>query len=129
MDPEGAIRDGAAILEPLMSRNGFKFSLVNKGPSSGGFFAEGEFRNGDRRLEFHFRHSLGLVRYHVGDSSLSHEEHMKCLGVSGRHHYPGFTDDPLEPFRQLRLDLEEFAEDFLKGETGHFSTLAARPSK
>lgn len=126
MDPVQAIREGAAILETVVAKHGFAFNLRKHGPSSGGPFAEGEFLNGERRLEFHFRHSLGLVRYHVGSASLTHEEFLKGLGVWGRHRYPGFTDDPLEPFRQLRDDLAEFAADFLEGRVDGFKAIASR---
>lgn len=126
IDPEWAIREGAAILRPLMSKHWFRFELCAKGGSSGGSFAAGEFRGWNRRLEFHFRYSLGLVRFHMGKASLSHEEYLRGLNVWGRNHYPGFTDDPLEPFRQLLSDLQEFGGDFLAGRRDHFMRLAAQ---
>ena len=126
VDPVWALQEGAAILKSALDPYGFRFKLIDHGTSSGGKFAAGEFRKKQRRVELHFRYSLGLVRYHEGDLSLSHENFLKGLGVWGRHHYPGFTSDPVEPFRQLRDDLREFAGDFLQGKMDQFKQLALR---
>jgi hypothetical protein len=112
--PSKAILGGARILEPMLLPNGFEFHFRGSGRSSGGEFARGEFVRDDRRLEFHFRYSLGLVRYHVGNKSASHESYMRGLGVWDRCKYPGFSDDPTDAFHDLVHDLR-FAEDFLAG--------------
>lgn len=72
------------------------------------------FFGGDRRLELHFRFSLGLVSYRIGEQSASHEAYMRELGVWAQCNYPGFSQDPLAGFEHLAHDLE-FAEDFLAG--------------
>ncbi len=126
VDPVWAIREGAAILAPYLNLFGFKFTLVGQGSSSGGTWAEGEFRSGERRLEFHFRNSLGQVVYHVGNLRLSHEVYMRALGAWESRNYPGFTDDPLEPFRQLLQDMRSFTGDFVMGQTEEFVRVAAQ---
>ena len=97
----------------------------DEGDSSGGRYASGEYRRGDRRLELHFRWSLGLVTYHVGGLSLDHAEYVRAVragtGTSVQPAYPGFSDDPLAAFRDLGRDLERFGEVFLGGSDEAFA--------
>ena len=37
------------------------------------------------------------------------------LGPEGGNHYPGYSTDPMDSFRDLLYDLEHFAGDFLGG--------------
>jgi hypothetical protein len=104
-----------------MKPNGFKFVEGPAGGSSGGNFASGEYVRDDRRLELHFRHSLGLVTYHIGELSLKHESYMRALlGRTGENKYPGFSDNPLDAFRGLSFDLEHYYSDFLSGSGEEF---------
>lgn len=118
-----------------MNANGFKLIEWEPGKSSGGNFASGEYVKGDRRLEIHFRYSLGLVTYHMGDLSLPHQAYMRALlGKSGGNKYPGFSNDPLDGFRHLKHDLENFCGDFLAGTGEEFgrcvqaNATAAKPT-
>jgi len=124
-DPGENLRRGREILDPLLTTHGFGFVVEASGRSSGGEFASGEYVRGDRRLELHFRHSLGLVRYHVGPISMTHGDYMRALGREGQHRYPGFSQDPLDAFRDLRSDLEAFCGDFLAGAGDRFQEAAA----
>ncbi|HJX16012.1 MAG TPA: hypothetical protein VJ386_09780 [Candidatus Deferrimicrobiaceae bacterium] len=103
--------------------------MVHEGRSSGGESASGEYRRGNRRLELHFRWSLGLVTYHVGDISLSHEEYIRAVHgvvkIQGKNAYPGFSQDPLDGFRHLREDLERFGDVVVKGSDDEFRSLKA----
>src|SRR3979490_2805493 len=93
----------------------FSFKEGPAGPSSGGLFSTGGYVNGDRTLEIHFRHSLGLVTYHFGQRSVNHECYMRAvLGNAGGNRYPGFSDEPLSAFKNLAYDLQNFATAFLK---------------
>ena len=74
----------------------------------------GEFVRDNRWLEIHFRDSLGLVRYHIGNHSASHESYRRALGVRDQCKYPAYSDDPLDAFRDLGHDLV-FADDFFTG--------------
>lgn len=115
MQPSEVLLAGAEIVSAALP--GFRFTLGESGVGSGGAFASGQFAKGDRRLELHFRSSLGLVTYHLGDCSLSHEAYVRALGVAlGENHYPGFSDDPLDGFRHLAHDLERFASEFVSGD-------------
>jgi hypothetical protein len=113
-DPKEALFEGVKIIGPLMASNGFTFHFRDEGSGSGGKFAWGEFVRKDRKLELHFRHSLGLVRYHVRKASVSHEAYMRELGVWAQCRYPGFSDNPMDAFHDLAHDLQ-FADDFLSG--------------
>ncbi len=112
--PTQALVQGAQVLSAVLLPNGFTFVFREEGRSSGGDFAWGEFVRGDRKLEIHFRHNLGMVRYHVGRQSASHEAYMRELGVSERCCYPGYDVEPAIAFHDLAHDLT-FAKDFLSG--------------
>jgi hypothetical protein len=115
-DPNHTLQRGASLLGQLLLRHGFVFEILGAGEGSGGTFAFGHFRRGDRRVELHFRYSLGLVRYHLGSRSMSHEDFM--YAVQGKLHaskYPGFSGDPMDGFRDLLSDLEAYGTDFLSG--------------
>jgi hypothetical protein len=75
-EAQQALGTGVQILENLMRAHGFAYMPTAASNSSGGPFPSGEFRRGDRRLELHYRYSLGLVAYHVGALVLSHEDYM-----------------------------------------------------
>ena len=117
MQPIDALRAGLEILDPVMRPHGFRCGVEETGHGSGGDFARGEYARGDRRLELHFRYSLGLVTYHVGDTSLGHEAYMRALGVPpGAAQYPGFSDGPRDGFRHLAHDLRLYGAEFLSGD-------------
>jgi hypothetical protein len=113
----------AAVLEPA----GFEFIQSDEGVDGGGPFASGEFLKGDRRLELHVRTSLGLVRYHFGDESLSHEDLVRAVraleGITAEGEYPGFSEDPMAGFRHLRHDIDRFGAVFLRGGAKAFRAL------
>jgi hypothetical protein len=121
MNPEEILLQGSELLKPLFSEHGFVFVQSGKGDSSGGPFASGEFRRGDRRFEFHFRFSLGMVIYHLGSESISHEKYMcSVLGKPNPSRYPGFSSDPLDAFRHLRDDMRNYCSEFFEGTNDTF---------
>jgi len=129
-DRREILQQGAAILAPVLATHGFHFSLVASGNSSGGAFVQGEFVCGDRKLELHFRFSLGLVTYHIGALTLAHEDYMRALlGRSGASHYPGFSEDAIAPFEALRQDLVEYCSDFVSGTGEQFQQCVQRHKK
>ncbi len=114
---------GAEILASALLPHGFIFKLETEGKGSGGFFASGAYCKGNRRLELHFRYSLGMVTYHIGPDSLDHETYMRLLGVYGQNQYPGFSSDPLQSFHHLSADIEQYCEAFTKGDGSQFHSL------
>ncbi len=121
MDVQETLKAGVLILKELMTEHRFSSWLTAGGKSSGGMFASAEFLRGNRRLELHLRYTLGLVTCHVGNVSLSHEDYMwSVLGKRWASHYPGFSQDPLDGFRDLRRDLEEYGAAFLSGTDSDF---------
>ena len=123
--PIEVLREGCAILDPLMNEHGFSFIDGDSGRGSGGPFASGSYVNADRKLEIHFRHSLGLVTYHFKHASIDHESYMRTLLGEGRgNKYPGFSDDPLAAFHDLAYDIRNFATAFLKGDFERFASSA-----
>lgn len=123
-DPKEALLKGVAVLEPLLCPHGFTFQLTTIGKGSGGDFAVGEFSRANRILELHFRYSLGLVTYHIGNCILSHEAYLRYLGRWQQHKYPGFSHDPLEAFRDLGHDIQAFCKDFVCGPGEDFCRFA-----
>jgi hypothetical protein len=117
---------GRSFLEPVLSQHDFTFHLLELGKSFGGPSAAAEYTNADRRLEFHFRFSLGLVIYHLANISLDHESYMRAmLGPNGGNKYPGFSEEPLEGFRGLAHDLSSFGAAFLTGDPEQISHYVA----
>jgi hypothetical protein len=127
MNPTHELEQGARELAEILGPAGFEFVLTGSGQGSGGLFASGEFRMGRRRLELHFRYSLGLVRYHVDGLDLAHDELLRAVRTTNRIHeegeYPGFSSDPLDAFRRLRRDLERFGKVFTSGSDEQFRVL------
>jgi hypothetical protein len=124
--PLEILREGSTILDPVMSEHGFSFTDCDSGRGSGGPFASGSYVNADRRLELHFRYSLGLVTYHFGKVSIDHESYMRVVvGREEGNKYPGFSDDPLDAFRDLAHDMQNFATAFLEGDFKKFAGYAA----
>src|SRR5262245_53172019 len=122
MNPRTTLRRGAAILDAVLVPRGFRFEFRGHDLGSGGEFAWGEYVRGDRRLELHFRYSLGLVTYHAAELTLDHSRYMAALGAAERAAYPGFSNDPLAAFRDLAHDLLQFAAaDFLDGSATVFT--------
>jgi hypothetical protein len=121
-EPQQALTAGVAVLDGLMRSHGFIYAPANVGIGSGGSFASGEFRRGDRSLELHYRYSLGLVSYHIGPLVLSHEDYMlSVLGRRWESKYPGFSKEPLDSFRHLLVDLKSQCIDFLAGSDAEFA--------
>ena len=112
--PRKLLLEGIRVLEPFFAPRGFHFQFRGEGKGSGGEFAWGEYTRHDRRLQLHFRSTLGLVSYHISDLGASHETYMRQLGVWEQCHFPGFSQGPLLSFANLTHDLS-FAEDFLSG--------------
>lgn len=125
------LRSGVESLLPLLSQAGFVFSMTSQGRSSGGAFAQGEFRKGNRVLELSYRHSLGNVAYTVKCATLAHEDYMWANGHAGQ--YPGFPGDDLNPFERLCADLVLAGGAFLVQPEAEFARLVekcqARPAK
>jgi hypothetical protein len=121
------LQRGAEILASTLVPHGFRFSMVASGKGSGGVFAQGEFVHGDRKLELHYRQSLGLVTYHLGALKLAHEDYMRALlGRSGASQYPDFSEEPRAMFEALRQDLVSHCSDFLSGAGDEFRQCVQR---
>jgi hypothetical protein len=124
--PIEVLREGCAILDPVLIEHGFSFTNGSSGRSSGGHYASGAYVNADRNLEIHYRYALGLVTYHFGQTSIDHESYMRAILMDkGGSRYPGFSDDPLAAFRDLAYDLQNFATAFLEGNFEQFAICAA----
>lgn len=124
MLPEEALMNGVKIIDQVMRNHGFNFIFCESGRGSGGNYAFGKYVKENRILELHFRNNLGLVAYQIDEFKLLHENYMKVLGVYGQNRYPGFSNEPLEAFKHLLYDLENFTQDFLSGSASDFKNLA-----
>jgi len=129
MNPVETLLAGASEFGAVLTPHGFHFVETGSGRGSGGHFASGEFRRADRRLELHFRYSLGLVAYHLGSETLTHADYVRAVraseGIPDRPRYPGFSEDPLDGFRHLRPDLIRFGRVFTQGSSAEFAALVA----
>ena len=114
--PDEFLEAGWIILDPILKKHGFRWAPEGSGHGSGGNFVIGAYIRDTRRLELHFRFSLGLVSYSFGDQRVSHVDYMRVAdGPNRRRAYPGFSQDPLDGFRHLAEDLAEYATAFLSG--------------
>ena len=104
------LREGVAILAPALQPAGFKFEPVHDGT-----YLCGRFVKRGRVLELHFADSLRLVSQRIEDLVVMHDDFMRALLGPKGGRYPGSSDDPLEAFRLLRMDLELHCKDFLRG--------------
>ena len=109
------LKEGRTYIDPIMESNGFSWVSGFSGKSSGGFSDSGVYVKDDRRVELHFRWSLGLVTYHIGDIQISHEDYMLYVAGKGKASYPGFSKDPIDGFKHLAEDLQKYGHDFLSG--------------
>ena len=124
--PKAILLKGVEVVNPVMNSAGFRFSFEAQGRGSGGNFAWGRYLRGDRSLDLHFQHSLGLVQYHIGKDTIDHESYMRFLGIYGQSEYPNFSTDPLDAFACLSRDLAKYCEDFLGGDGKQFREFAMR---
>lgn len=111
--PLDHMREGLLVLRAQMEPLGFVARIVGSGPSCGGPWAEGELANGSRRIELHFRHGVGLVRYHAGKLNASHTAYLAALSQTERARFPGFPETPLAAFENLAHDFGLIQDDFL----------------
>ena len=124
-NPAEILEKGRRLLDPVLEGHGFKWVPGASGSSSGGHFACGGYVRGNRRLEIHFRYSLGEVTYHLGGQSIEHPAYMRAVfGQGGGNQYPGFSNDPLDSFRHLAYDLNNFCDAFFSVSEEEFERLA-----
>lgn len=107
-DAVEVLKQGADILGAKLYPLGFTFECF--GPihgGSGGSYASGSFRNGDREITLWFRFHLGEVRYRKGNVGHPHQALMQYLCLEDQARYPGYQSaDPLSGFRDLLADFE-----------------------
>jgi hypothetical protein len=113
------LRQGVAILGAAMKPAGFKFEPVHDGT-----YLCGRFVKRERALELHFADSLRLVSQRIGNLVVMHDDFMRALLGAKGGRYPGNSDDPLDAFRLLRMDLELHCKDFLKGNGREWRSVA-----
>ena len=129
MDASELRRLGVEILAPLLTSHGFVYETGPTDRGSGGFFARGAFVRNNHRLEFSVRYAVGEVYYRVGSQMLSHEDYMRVAAGRGKHRYPGFSDEPLDGFRDLAADLAAFGAAFLNGGSNEFTAVVAEAER
>ena len=113
--PLELLHDGIEILAEVLRPAGFTFVLGSVDRGSGGAFAQGSFVRDGRTLSFSVRHKLGLVAYASGSRHVSHEDFMRVVAPLGYARYPGFSDDPLQAFRDVMADLRNYGAAFVSG--------------
>jgi hypothetical protein len=125
--PRDSLFAGVEILSAVLLPHGFVFAFRDEGHGSGGSSARGEYVRADRRLQLHYRHSLGEVAYHAAGRKATHESYMRELGAWSQCRYPGFSSQYLQVFHALAHDLG-FADDFLTGSASILLSAALRES-
>ena len=113
--PLDILHDGVEILAELLRPAGFTFVLGSVDRGSGGAFAQGSFVRTGRVLSFSVREKLGLVQYAYHGRLVSHETLMHVAAPVGAASYPGYSDDPLQAFRDVSADLRAYGAAFVTG--------------
>ena len=132
MTPEQQLYDGVKTLSPYLEPLGFKFELKGTGKGSGGHFAYGHFiKKGGlfgktKRIELHFRWSLGLVGYYLGNLALSHQDYIDLVSKQGQNKYPNFSGNPQDSFHCLLWDLQHLLNDFTENDAVIFKERAPK---
>jgi hypothetical protein len=116
--------EGRKLIDPILEKNGFHWENGFSGKSSGGYFDSGKYIKCNRNLELHFRFTLGLITYRIGEICLTHEDYMRHVAEKNKAKYPGFSSEPLDGFRNLAYDLLNYAQDFLHGDGNEFRAAA-----
>jgi hypothetical protein len=120
--PIEVLREGRQGLDPVLTQYGFSFKRGSSGPSSGD--ESGAYTNGNRKLEIHYRFSLGLVTYRFGETSFDQRSYMRALlGDNGGNRYRGLSDDTTAAFQNLAYDLQNLAGAFLEANLEEFTRL------
>ena len=120
LTPQQSLLEGVKILSTYLEPLGFQFKLNGTGNSSGGHFAHGNFYCGDREIMMHYRWSLGLVSYKVGNLVLGHEDYIDLIDKHGQNKYPNFSNESTDAFNCLRFDLENLLNDFTENNAIQF---------
>ena len=108
--------DGAEILSPLLDPHGFAFQLGTTELGSGGPVATAVYLRHDRHIELCFRYALLSVSYHHAGLAISHSSYMLALGAPlSSIRLSSFGSDPMDGFRALAGDLQQFATEFIQG--------------
>jgi hypothetical protein len=114
--PSQHLLEGAQILSPVLDPHGFAFRLGTTDLGSGGPIATAVYLRHDRHIELLFRSALLGVSYHHANLAISHTSYMLALGASlGAIRLSSFGSDPMDGFRALADDLQQFASEFLQG--------------
>jgi hypothetical protein len=129
MDAIELRRSGVELLSPVLVPCGFVYQAGEVDRGSSGLYAHGGFARANRSLEFSVRHALGEVRYRVDAATLLHEDFARAAVGRGQARYPGFSDDPLDGFRDLATDLVRFGSVFLAGTTAEFAALVTKAER
>jgi hypothetical protein len=129
MDAIELRRRGVELLSPVLVPYGFVYQAGEVDRGSGGLYTHGGFARANRSLEFSVRHALGEVRYRVDAATLLHEDFARAAVGRGQARYPGFSDDPLDGFRDLATDLVRFGSVFLAGTTAEFAALVTKAER
>jgi hypothetical protein len=131
MEAGAFLEQGARILATRLEPLGYRFEIVQQPTQgSGGTFAIGAFRRGDREIRLWVRFNNLSVNYRVGEIEFAHGDYMRTLGLEKVAHFPGFNDgDPLGGFRRLLHDLQQ-CDDFLIGDANSLAQrIRALPPK
>lgn len=133
--PENYLNDGASILSTYLRPLGFKFEFLGTGNGSGGeyafghFIKIGRFFSKTKRIELHFRGSLGFVTYFNGDLEISHTDYIDLVDKHGQNKYPNFSENPLDAFHCLLWDLQNLLNDFTENNAKVFRQKSSQIKK
>src|SRR5689334_8239741 len=121
--------DGREKLDPVLRPLGYFFGISENGSSSGGAFAAGFYKNGDKKIGLIYRSSVGLgaVIYEYGQWGIGHDKLMRYFGKQDvsklgykPNRYSSYSKGGGDVFDALVYDIQNFGIGFLTSSDEQF---------
>ncbi|MDP3938049.1 MAG: hypothetical protein Q8R92_07920 [Deltaproteobacteria bacterium] len=122
MDAIELRRRGVELLSPVLVPYGFVYQASEVDRGGGGLYAHG----GSHERTVRWNSACAM---RVDAATLLHEDFARAAVGRGQARYPGFSDDPLDGFRDLATDLVRFGSVFLAGTTAAFAALVTKAER
>src|SRR6266571_9517877 len=129
MDAIELRRRGVELLSPVLVPYGFVYQASEVDRGSGGLYAHGGSH--ERTVRWNSACAMRSVRSAIASMLPRYctKYFARAAVGRGQARYPGFSDDPLDGFRDLATDLVRFGSVFLAGTTAEFAALVTKAER
>ena len=117
MQPLPALTQGLEILNPFLTKQGFKFDDYENGKGVGEQFTVGTYINGNKKFILSYHPSIGQVIYQFDKAKIYHDFYLDQLGLAYKKKFQDFLSaDKLLAFTHILHDFEFLVDDFFQGQ-------------